>query len=74
MAVPAGAPAELTAPPKSAGIVLPGRFEFQTSWDGTIKVKRFWAVPFDTSGEPPILEINAKDIADPLAFFASLPG
>jgi molybdenum cofactor biosynthesis enzyme MoaA len=65
-----GAPAEKA----SAGIVLPGRFEFQTSWDGTIKVKRYWAVPFDTSGEPPILEINAKDIADPLAFFASLPG
>jgi molybdenum cofactor biosynthesis enzyme MoaA len=59
---------------KSAGVVLPGRFEFQTSWDGTIKVKRFWAVPFDVSGEKPILEINARDIADPLAFFASLPG
>ena len=56
------------------GVVLPGRFEFQTSYDGTIKVKRFWAIPFDTSGEPPILEVNAKDIADPLAFFASLPG
>ena len=57
-----------------AGIVLPGRFEFQTSWDGTIKVKRFWAIPFDTSGEPPIAEVNVRDISDPLAFFASLPG
>jgi hypothetical protein len=78
LAPPQDAPAEVAADAadgkKSAGIVLPGRFEFQTSWDGTIKVKRYWAVPFDTSGEPPILEINAKDIADPLAFFASLPG
>jgi molybdenum cofactor biosynthesis enzyme MoaA len=59
---------------KPAGIVLPGRYEFQTSWDGTIKVKRLWAIPFDTSGEPPIREINARDIADPLAFFDSLTG
>jgi molybdenum cofactor biosynthesis enzyme MoaA len=55
------------------GVVLPGRFEFQTSWDGTIKVKRFWAIPFDVSGEPPIADLNVKDITDPLAFFASLP-
>jgi MoaA/NifB/PqqE/SkfB family radical SAM enzyme len=66
------AAAETAAAP--AGIVLPGRFEFQTSWDGTIKVKRFWAIPFDTSGEPPIAEVNVRDIEDPLAFFASLPG
>jgi MoaA/NifB/PqqE/SkfB family radical SAM enzyme len=66
------APPEEGAAPN--GVVLPGRFEFQTSWDGTIKVKRFWAVPFDTSGEAPVAEVNVKDIADPLAFFASLPG
>jgi molybdenum cofactor biosynthesis enzyme MoaA len=68
---PAVTPQNGTPP---SGIVLPGRFEFQTSWDGTIKVKRFWAIPFDTSGEPPIAELNVRDIADPLAFFASLPG
>jgi hypothetical protein len=62
------------AAPAVPGIVLPGRFEFQTSWDGTIKVKRFWPVPYDVSGEPPVAEVNVKDIADPLAFFASLPG
>jgi molybdenum cofactor biosynthesis enzyme MoaA len=80
---PAAAPSatpdgDAAAPPQNAeapkGVVLPGRYEFQTSWDGTIKVKRFWAVPFDTSGEPPIAEVNVRDIADPLAFFASLPG
>jgi MoaA/NifB/PqqE/SkfB family radical SAM enzyme len=68
-AEPAPTPTE-----KPAGIVLPGRYEFQTSWDGTIKVKRFWAIPFDVSGEPPIAEVNARDIADPLDFFASLSG
>jgi molybdenum cofactor biosynthesis enzyme MoaA len=72
VAAPAPAPAKETAAP--AGIVLPGRFEFQTSWDGTIKVKRFWPVPYDVSGEPPVAEVNVKDITDPLAFFASLPG
>jgi molybdenum cofactor biosynthesis enzyme MoaA len=76
---PAASAAEVAAPasdaaPAPAGIVLPGRFEFQTSWDGTIKVKRFWPVPYDVSGEPPVAEVNVKDITDPLAFFASLPG
>jgi MoaA/NifB/PqqE/SkfB family radical SAM enzyme len=63
---PGGAQAE-------KGVILPGRFEFQTSWDGTIRVKRFWAIPYDTSGEDPVATYNARDIADPLAFFASLP-
>ena len=64
------APAE--AP--SSGVVLPGRYEFETSWDGTIKVKRFWAIPFELSREPPLAIVNLRDIPDPLAFFASLPG
>ena len=60
--------------PGGAGVVLPGRYECKTSWDGTFKVHRFWAVPFSTSGEPPVAEVNVKDIEDPVAFFASLPG
>ena len=58
----------------SAGVVLPGRYELETSWDGTIKVKRFWAIPFELSREPPLAVVNLRDIPDPLAFFASLPG
>ncbi len=69
----AEAPAPQPEAPK-AGVVLPGRYEFETRWDGTIKVKRFWAIPFELSREPPLATVNLRDIADPLAFFASLPG
>jgi molybdenum cofactor biosynthesis enzyme MoaA len=53
-------------------VFLPGRFEFRLSWDGTIEAKRFWAIPYDTSGEAPLAVVNVRDIADPLAFFDEL--
>ncbi|MEJ0046997.1 MAG: radical SAM protein [Rhodospirillales bacterium] len=58
--------------PGGAGVVLPGRFECKMSWDGTLKVHRYWAVPFSTSGEPPVSVVNVKDIGDPAAFFGAL--
>jgi MoaA/NifB/PqqE/SkfB family radical SAM enzyme len=63
------------AAPESAeqgAVFLPGRFEFRISYDGTLKINRFWAIPYDASGEPPVLELNVKDVADPLALFAQL--
>ena len=68
----AEAPAAMPDAPR-AGVVLPGRYEFETRWDGTIKVKKFWAIPFELNREPPAAIVNLRDIADPLAFFASLP-
>lgn len=68
----AASPAESEKPAPQAGVVLPGRYEFQTSWDGTIKVKRYWAVPFSASGEPPVRQVNVRDIDDPVSFFDSL--
>ena len=68
----AEAPAAPSSSPTS-GVVLPGRYEFQTSWDGTITVKKFWAIPFELSREPPVATVNLRDIPDPLAFFTSLP-
>lgn len=56
-----------------AGVRMPGRYECKLSWDGTLRVQRYWAVPFDTAGEPPVAEVNVRDIADPLAFIDSLP-
>jgi len=53
-------------------VFLPGRFEFKLSWDGTLEVKRFWAIPYDTSGEPPLTVVNVRDVKDPLQFFADL--
>jgi MoaA/NifB/PqqE/SkfB family radical SAM enzyme len=60
--------------PGGAGVILPGRYELQMSYDGTLKVRRFWAVPFANSGEPPVAVVNVNDIADPAAFFGTLPG
>lgn len=57
----------------AAGVRMPGRYECKLSWDGTLRVQRYWAVPFDTAGEPPIAEVNVRDIHDPLAFIDSLP-
>ena len=57
---------------EEGGVLLPGRFEFKMSWDGTVKINRFWAAPFTEAGEPPIAVLNVKDIADPLALFAEL--
>jgi molybdenum cofactor biosynthesis enzyme MoaA len=66
------APPGETVPQDAGGVLLPGRYEFKMSWDGTLKIHRFWAVPFDNSGEPPVLQVNVKDIADPLDLFAQL--
>jgi molybdenum cofactor biosynthesis enzyme MoaA len=66
------APPGEVVPQDEGGVLLPGRYEFKMSWDGTLKIHRFWAVPFDNSGEPPVLEVNVKDIADPLDLFAQL--
>ncbi len=73
LAAPAAETRGAVADAPSAGVVLPGRYEFETSWDGTIKVKKFWAIPFELSREPPVTIVNLRDIPDPLAFFASLP-
>jgi molybdenum cofactor biosynthesis enzyme MoaA len=55
-----------------SGVLMPGRFEFKTSWDGTLNIHRFWAVPFDTSGEPPVATVNVKDIGNPAEFLKSI--
>jgi MoaA/NifB/PqqE/SkfB family radical SAM enzyme len=63
------------AAPESAdqgAVFLPGRFEFKMSYDGTLEVKRFWAIPYDSAGEAPVAVVNVRDIVDPLAFFANL--
>ena len=62
-------------PPRDAnakGILLPGRFELSTSYDGTVKIKRFWPFPFSHRGEPPVAVVNVKDITDWPAYFAEL--
>ena len=59
-------------PADQGGVLLPGRFEFKMSWDGTLAIHRFWAVPFDNSGEPPVRTVNVKDVSDPLALFREL--
>ncbi len=53
---------------------LPGRYQSSLSWDGTLKVNRYWAHPYETgrAGEL-ITEVNVKDVADPVAFLAGLP-
>jgi MoaA/NifB/PqqE/SkfB family radical SAM enzyme len=65
-------PPDTEAPPFGSA-ALPGRYEFKLSWDGTLKINRFWAVPFEEPGEDRVAEMNVKDIADPLALFAQLP-
>jgi len=50
---------------------LRGRYQFRTSWDGSVKVLQY-RVPFPDEAHP-LVETNVRDIADPLAFFASLP-
>jgi hypothetical protein len=60
--------------PGSAGVELPGRYELKLSYDGTLKVHKFWAVPFSNNGQGPVATVNVKDIDDPAAFFGSLPG
>ena len=69
---------QLIRPPRenlpSTGVVLPGRFEFKLSYDGTLNVHRFWPVPFDSNGEPPVATVNIRDITDPLHFLDSLTG
>jgi MoaA/NifB/PqqE/SkfB family radical SAM enzyme len=62
-----------TEAPPFGSAALPGRYEFKLSWDGTLKINRFWAVPFEEPGEDRVAELNVKDIADPLALFAELP-
>jgi MoaA/NifB/PqqE/SkfB family radical SAM enzyme len=59
-------------PGGEGGALLPGRYEFKMSWDGALKINRFWAVPFSASGEPPLAELNVRDVSDPLSLFAEL--
>ncbi len=53
---------------------LPGRYETRLSWDGTFEVKPFWAHPYEQGpGQSPLVSVNIRDIADPVAFLRNLP-
>lgn len=54
------------------GVFMPGRYELKLSWDGTLKVNRFWSVPFEAAGEAPVKVLNVRDIEDWPAFFGAL--
>ena len=78
-----GYPAEqvqLILPPGLGGtrevlprVFLAGRYECRLSWDGTLAVNRYWAVPYEGNPEDQrILTANVRDIPDVPEFLREL--
>ncbi len=54
-------------------VFLAGRYECRLSWDGTLSVNRYWAVPYEGNPEDQrILTTNVRDIPDVPGFLAAL--
>ncbi len=67
-------PKEQARPQDGVRHFLPGRYQCSLSWDGTLKVNRYWAHPYEGGRTNELITaMNVKDIADPVAFLAGLP-
>jgi len=53
---------------------LPARYQSSLSWDGTLKINRYWAHPYEEGrARELVTQVNVKDIPDPAGFLANLP-